>query len=442
MIFVADLFDTVKTTPSKNQIPLAQRMRPSKLNQVVGQKHLLGKDAPLRKLIDQGNIPSMIFWGPPGTGKTTIAQCIANEINSDFIRISAVESGVKEIREIINRAEYNQKFGKSTILFIDEIHRFNKSQQDALLHSVETGLVKLIGATTENPSFEVNSALLSRTQVYKLEPLTENDIYEILFNAIKNDEILKNYQIVIENDAPFYEMSSGDARAALNILEQCFQIADKSSHQILINKELIFRAVQKKALKYDKSGDYHYDTISAFIKSLRGSDPDAAMLWMVKMLESGEDPLFIARRMVIFASEDIGNADPMALSVAVAVFHAVQFIGMPEAAINLAQGVTYLASCPKSNASYVALEKAREQIKSNQDLVPPLHLRNAPTKLMKQEGYGKNYKYPHDYENHFVDENYFPLNYKPQQFYYPTNFGKEKEILERLQHLWKGKKKY
>jgi len=438
---LSDLFENNKEN-SKTYIPLAQRMRPRKLDEIVGQEHIIGNDSPLRKMIATGSVPSLIFWGPPGCGKTTLAYCIANEIQSDFIRISAVESGVREIREIITRAEYNRKNGRTTILFIDEIHRFNKSQQDALLHSVETGLTILIGATTENPSFEVNPALLSRTQVYHLEPLTEEQINKVVQNAIKNDEILNKFQIEIKPNAPIYELSSGDARLALNILESCFQIANKTDTKITIDENLVKKAIQKKVIKYDKKGDYHYDTISAFIKSLRGSDPDAAMLWLVKMLESGEDPLFIARRMVVFASEDVGNAEPMALTIAVSTFQAVQMIGLPEAAINLAHCVTYLASCPKSNAAYMALELARKEIESNPNLTPPLHLRNAPTKLMKQEGYAKDYKYPHNYEYHFVEENYFPINFEPKQFYFPTTLAKEKEFNARLKFLWKDKKKY
>ena len=438
---MSDLFENSNQSP-KTFVPLAQRMRPNKLDEIVGQEHIIGIESPLRKMIYNGTVPSMIFWGPPGCGKTTLAYCIANEVKSDFIRISAVESGVKEIREIIARAEFNRKVGKTTILFIDEIHRFNKSQQDALLHSVETGLTILIGATTENPSFEVNPALLSRSQVYHLEPLNEEQIVKVLQNAIKNDEILNKYTIEIQTEAPIYELSSGDARTALNILESCFQIGKKTNNKLVIDEALVKKAIQRKVLKYDKHGEYHYDTISAFIKSLRGSDPDAAMLWLAKMLDSGEDPIFIARRMVVFASEDIGNAEPMALTLAVSTFQAVQMIGLPEAAINLAHCVTFLASCPKSNASYMALEYARKEIENNPNLQPPLHLRNAPTKLMKQEGYGKDYKYPHDYEYHFVDENYFPINYSPKQFYFPTILAKEKELNARLKFLWKDKKKY
>lgn len=431
-----------KPSASNTNKPLADRLRPTRINQIIGQIHLLSNNSPLFKIISRGHLPSLIFWGPPGCGKTTLAQCLANEIDAQFYRISAVESGVKDLREIILKAEANAKFNKKTILFIDEIHRFNKSQQDALLHSVESGLITLIGATTENPSFEVNSALLSRTQTFKLNPLKEEEIKEVIVRAIKEDEILANYEIEIENFAIFYELSAGDARVALNILENSIRLASNDDNKIILDKETIVSAAQRKVIQYDKNGENHYDTISAFIKSLRGSDPDAALLWMAKMLEAGEDPKFIARRMVIFASEDIGNAEPMALSVAINVFNAVQIIGMPEAALNLAQGVTFLAGCPKSNASCTALMSVQQSVKDNPNLLPPLHLRNAPTNLMKQEGYSKDYKYPHSFPENFVDENYFPINYKPTQFYFPSENGKEKQIKEFLKYNWKDKKKY
>jgi len=428
---------------SKINPPLAERMRPSSLDEVLGQEHLLGEYGPLRQFIEDKDLPSIVFWGPPGSGKTTLAYVIANEMNADFVRLSAVESGVKEVREVLLRAEKNLKRNKKTILFIDEIHRFNKGQQDALLHSVEDGTITLIGATTENPSFEVIPALLSRMQVYKLNPLSSDNIKKLILRAVKQDKILSKYEYEFEDLDDFYEYSSGDARNALNLLEASFKLARKyDTRKIYITKEILKNAMQKKIPFYDKKGEYHYDTISAFIKSLRGSDPDAAMLWMAKMLEAGEDPLFIARRMVIFASEDIGNADPAALMVAVSVFQAVQMIGLPEASINLAQGVTYLASCPKSNASYMALVSAQEVVRNNPNFEPPLYLRNAPTKLMKEEGYAKGYKYPHEFENHFVEENYFPINFQPTQFYFPTNNGREAKIVEHLRKLWKNIKKY
>ncbi|MEJ5286200.1 MAG: replication-associated recombination protein A [Bacteroidota bacterium] len=412
-------------------------MRPKTIDDVLGQEHLLGEGAPLRSFFKEGKFPSMIFWGPPGVGKTTLAYLIAEVGKYDFIRISAVEAGVKEVKEIITKAKFNLSKNKPTLLFIDEIHRFNKAQQDYLLHAVEKGIVTLVGATTENPSFEVIPALLSRCQVYKLYPLDKESIKKILVKAINNDIILSKYSIEIEDFDIFHTLSGGDARIALNLLEISFNFSDKSQNKAVISKDLVIKASQQKYLKFDKKGDYHYDTISAFIKSLRGSDPDAALLWLAKMLEAGEDPLFIARRMIIFASEDVGNADPLALPLAVAVFNAVECVGMPEAQINLAQGVTYLASCPKSNASYMGLMNAISAVKGTPELEVPLHLRNAPTRLMEQFGYGENYKYPHDYPNHFLDENYFPQNFPETKFYNPTEIGYEKKILERLKSLWK-----
>jgi putative ATPase len=418
-------------------------MRPRTVSEILGQEDIIGENSPLRKMIEEGTLPSVIFWGPPGCGKTTLAYALSGEFQSEFIRISAVESGVKELREIIHKAEYNNQLGKKTILFIDEIHRFNKSQQDALLHSVETGILTLIGATTENPSFEVNPALISRMQVYHLHPLNEENIIDLIKRTIEADEELSKYKFEIADYTLFYTLSAGDARIALNLLENSFNLARKKDSELIqITEQIVKKAVHRKVVNYDKKGENHYDTVSAFIKSLRGSDPDAAMLWLAKMLEAGEDPLFIARRMVIFASEDISNAEPMALTVAISVFQAVQMIGLPEAQINLAHGVTFLASCAKSNASYAALMKAKSAVENNPNLLPPLHLRNAPTKLMKQEGYGQDYKYPHDFEGHFVQENYFPQNFTPAQFYFPTTEGKEAKILERLKKLWNKLKKY
>lgn len=416
--------------------PLAERMRPKNLEEVLGQEHLIGTNGPLRKFFESRNFPSMILWGPPGVGKTTIAYLIAKYGNYDFIRISAVEAGVKEVKEIINRAKFQLRQGKRTLLFIDEIHRFNKAQQDYLLHSVEQGLITLVGATTENPSFEIIPALLSRCQVYKLNPLDKEKIAQLLDYALIKDVELSKYKIKILDFDKFYILSGGDARIALNLLEIVFYLSDKSESPILVDEEKIYKASQQKILKYDKKGDYHYDTISAFIKSLRGSDPDAALIWLAKMIESGEDPLFIARRMIIFASEDIGNADPLALPLAISVYQAVQFVGMPEAQINLAHGATYLASCPKSNASYMGLINSLELVKRFPEIDVPLHLRNAPTKLMEQFGYGSNYKYPHDFPEHFVEENYFPEGIKEIQLYNPTEIGFEKKIKERLEKLW------
>ncbi|MEI6091431.1 MAG: replication-associated recombination protein A [bacterium] len=418
--------------------PLAERMRPCKITDIYGQTHLLGENMPLTEFFRKGEFPSIIFWGPPGCGKTTLAMLIAFHSDYKFIRISAVESGVKDLRRIIDEAEKLVAIGKRTLLFIDEIHRFNKSQQDALLHSVETGLLVLVGATTENPSFEINSALMSRCQIYRLEKLNLLNTISLIDNSLKNDVILSKYAIKIDNYEDFFNISAGDARTTLNTLEIAFEMADKSK-EIIIDNVLLERALQHKVVQYDKKGDNHYDTISAFIKSLRGSDPDAAMIWLAKMLEAGEDPKFIARRMVIFASEDVGNADVYALTLTISVFNAVTIIGMPECRINLAHGVTYLASCPKSNASYMAYNKVEQEIRNGLCLEVPLHLRNAPTPLMKKEGFGANYKYPHDFEDNFVDESYFPIGVKQRAFYSPGEIGKEKTFKERLRNLWKSR---
>lgn len=422
--------------------PLADRIRPQSIENVAGQSHLIGDGAPLRNFLKSSSFPSMIFWGPPGSGKTTLAMLIADNAEYHFERLSAVDSGVKEVRLVISNAQRLLRSGRKTMLFIDEIHRFNKSQQDALLHAVEKGIITLVGATTENPSFEVNSALLSRCQVYRLQSLTDDDIRKVIEYAIKNDQILKNLNILIDDWDFLLTISAGDARTALNSLELALKMVNNiDENPIVITRALLEKALQQKTAFYDKKGDSHYDTISAFIKTLRGSDPDAALFWLAKMLDAGEEPRFIARRMVVFASEDIGNADPYALTLAISVFQAVEMIGMPECRINLAQGVTYLASCPKSNASYMGIEKAYEVVRSGESLTVPLHLRNAPTRLMKQEGYGSGYKYPHDFEGHFVDENYFPVGVKPRVFYEPGDFGKEKTFKERLIALWGKRRK-
>lgn len=425
-----------KSIESKGiRIPLAERMRPKLLKDVVGQQHLIGEDKVIYKFVKNRKIPSIIFWGPPGVGKTTIANVIANELDFIFKSLSAVDSGVKDLRQVISLAEQKMRNGKQTILFIDEIHRFSKSQQDALLHAVENGTVILIGATTENPSFEVNSALLSRCNVYKLEELSNEDILDVIHHAIENDVILKGYNFTFEDEQYIVHLSGGDARTALNLIEASI-IFSNDDNAIVVSREMLEKIISQKILHYDKKGENHYDVISAFIKSMRGSSPDAALFWLARMIESGEDPKFIARRMVIFASEDIGNADSNALNVAISVFRACEIIGMPECVINLAHGVTYLASAPKSNASYLAIMQAQTDIRSGIDTTVPLKLRNAPTKLMKDENYGKDYKYPHDFDNHFVDENYFPDSIEAKKYYNPTENGLEKRIKERLEFFW------
>jgi putative ATPase len=423
------------------QIPLAERARPKTLNEFQGQKELLDNGKPIRSMIEKDALSSFILWGPPGSGKTTIAKIIANQTDSDFHQINAVSSGVKEIRSIIEIANLNRNQNKKTILFIDEIHRFNKGQQDSLLNAVESGLIILIGATTENPSFEVIPALRSRTRMFVLEKLTKSDLQNILNFALQHDEFLSSLNIS-EIDVDFLIfLSGGDARIMLNILEAA--ITQEIDHQpINISKEVLENVIQKKNILYDKSGEEHYNVISAFIKSVRGSDPDAALYWLARMLEGGEDQLFIARRLVILASEDIGNASPNALVLAEAAFSAIDKIGMPEARIILAQCTTYLASIPKSNASYLGIEGAISDVRKKPLYPVPLHLRNAPTKLMKEIGYGKEYKYPHEFKDHFIEEDYLPKELTKTQYYNPTDIGQEKNLKERLMALWKNKKKY
>jgi putative ATPase len=423
-------------------IPLAERVRPKTLDEFVGQEHLLGKEKALRKLLEQGKIFSMILWGPPGSGKTTLAKLISEIIKADFYQISAVSSGVKEIREIIQAAEENFKKNKYTILFIDEIHRFNKAQQDSLLHSIENGIITLIGATTENPSFEIIPPLLSRCRVYVLKPHSDEDLKRILRHAISKDEYLSSLHFDFIDEDYLVKNSNGDARILLNAFEVAIELAKTKGENLRIDKDVIQEALQKKKVDYDKLGEEHYNLISAFIKSIRGSDPDAAVYYLARMLEGGEDPLFIARRMVILAAEDIGNASPNALVLATSTFQACHFVGMPEARIILSQCATYLASQPKSNAAYLAIEKASEDVRNLPNYPVPLHLRNPVTKLMKELDYGRDYKYAHNYDDHFVQENYLPEELKGKQYYFPTESGQEKTLKERLKNWWKGKKKY
>ena len=425
-----------KTTSlfNTNLPPLADRVRPITLNGFIGQNHLAGKNKIIFNMLSQGKPFSMILWGPPGSGKTTLARIIGKSTDAKMAEISAVSSGVKDIRKIINQGKANYDIGINTILFIDEIHRFSKSQQDALLHAVEEGIITLIGATTENPSFEVISPLLSRCRTLKLNPLNEDALDVILEQSCKTDVLLSNSNIRLDESVrkKLVYSAGGDARKMLNTFEIALGLIDNNG---LITNEALEEALQTKTQLYDKSGDYHYDTISAFIKSVRGSDPDAAIYWMTVMLEGGEQPEFIARRLVILAAEDVGNADPQALPLAVAGSQAVHMIGMPEGAIVLSQVTTYLASAPKSNASYLAFNKAQERVRKDGTPGVPLHLRNAPTQLMKEENYGKDYDYPHNHPDHFTIAKYFPKDME-ETFYQPTNLGYENFIRERLIKYW------
>lgn len=424
-------------TPPKSAVPLAERIRPRDFGEFVGQEHLVGAEGTIRKMIQDGSLRSMILWGPPGTGKTTLARLIAKELDVEFFQVNAISSGVKEMREIITHAKNSLEVGRRTILFIDEIHRFNKAQQDALLQSVEDGTLILIGATTENPSFEVISPLLSRCQVYVLDPLIDTDLQTILNRALSEDELMKNIELTLEAQKELISLSGSDARVMLNALEVAISL---SGAETKIDREKIREAYQTRHYRYDRSGEEHYNTISAFIKSVRGSDPDAAVYYLARMLEAGEDPKFIARRLIILASEDIGNAEPYALTLATACFTSVHYVGMPEAKIILAQTATYLASCPKSNASYLAIEKALSDVREKPNLSIPIHLRNAPTKLMKDIGYGKDYKYSHDFEEHFVEQNYLPDEIKDKIYYEPTDIGRESNLKKYLQKIWKKRR--
>jgi putative ATPase len=420
--------------------PLAERMRPRNLDEFSGQSHLVGEKGVLRKVIESGNIPSFILWGPPGVGKTTLASIIANTMKRPFFHLSAVHSGVKDVRDTIEKAKRQQFFNQpNPILFIDEIHRFNKSQQDSLLSAVEQGIITLIGATTENPSFEVISPLLSRCQVYVMNPLSEENLIGLLDKAIKKDAFLAEYKIEILEYEAFMRVSGGDARKLYNALELVVagEAKDATDGKIMVTDDKVLDHVQKNLALYDKNGEQHYDIISAFIKSMRGSDPNAAVYWLARMVEGGEDPKFIARRMLILAAEDIGLANHNALLLAQACFEAVNVIGWPESRIILSEAAVYLATSPKSNASYMAIENALGAVKEKGDLPVPLHLRNAPTKLMKDLGYHKDYKYAHSFEGNFVIENYLPEEIMGSQFYEPGNTQKEEEIRKRLKNLWK-----
>ena len=417
--------------------PLAERMRPATLDDLEGQEHLTGKGSILRTAIEQGKIPSMILWGPPGTGKTTIANIIAHTLQLPFFTLSAISAGVKDVREAIATAQN----ARGAILFIDEIHRFNKGQQDALLGAVEKGIVNLIGATTENPSFEVNSALLSRCQVYVLKPLTKEDLVNLLHQAITKDEWLRTKSIELQETEAMVTISGGDARKLLNLLELVVDALAKAS-KVVITDEKVMSIAQQRIALYDKSGEQHYDIISAFIKSMRGSDPNGAVYWLARMIEGGEDVKFIARRMVIFAAEDIGNANPTALVLANAAFEAVNKIGYPESRIILSQCATYLAASHKSNAAYMAIEEAIAQVQKKGDHPVPLHIRNAPTGMMKKMGYGKDYKYAHSYENNFTEQEFLPEALSGTVFYDPGKNPREEELRRYLRALWKGKYGY
>ena len=436
MVFILLIFTLMNNLP-----PLAERMRPKNLDDYAGQQHLVGKGAVLRKAIESGSLPSMLFWGPPGVGKTTLAYIISQTLSRPFFSLSAINSGVKDVREVIEKASLLKEQGEILpILFIDEIHRFSKSQQDSLLGAVERGIVTLIGATTENPSFEVISALLSRCQVYILQSLDEADLLSLLDKAMQEDVVLKEKKINIVESEVLLRLSGGDARKLLNIFELLINAFDTPS--IKITNEIVLEHVQQNMALYDKTGEQHYDIISAFIKSMRGSDPNGAVYWLARMILGGEDPLFIARRMLILASEDIGNANPNALLLAQSCFDAVNVIGMPESQLILSQTAIYLATSAKSNSATTAIGAAMELVRRTGDLPVPLHLRNAPTKLMKNIGYGKDYKYAHSFEGNFVDQDFLPDAIKGTKIYEPGNNAKEYETKEKLKKIWGERYKY
>lgn len=422
------------------RLPLAERLRPKSLDEYIGQKHLVGEGAVLRRMIDSGRVPSFLLWGPPGVGKTTLAQIIANTLDTPFYTLSAINSGVKEVREVIDAAKRggNTMFDTRTpILFIDEIHRFSKSQQDSLLGAVETGVVTLIGATTENPSFEVIRPLLSRCQVYVLKSLDKEDLLALIERAIREDVVLKDKCIDVRQTDALLRFSGGDARKLLNILD--LVISADESNDIIITNDVVIERLQENPAAYDKGGEMHYDIISAFIKSIRGSDPDAAIYWLARMVAGGEDPKFIARRLVISAAEDIGLANPNALLLANACFDALQKIGWPEGRIILAEATVYLATSPKSNSAYLSIDRALAMVEQTGNLPVPLHLRNAPTKLMRELDYGKEYKYAHDYKDHFVQQDYLPKELLSTRFWEPQDNASEGRIVEQLRKLWKDR---
>lgn len=424
-----------------NTIPLAERLRPKSLDDFIGQDHLIGKNGVLLKSIKNNIIPSIIFWGPPGVGKTTLANIIATQLDRPFYTLSAINSGVKDVREVINKASSFGLFGKDVpLLFIDEIHRFSKSQQDSLLNAVEKGIVTLIGATTENPSFEVISALLSRCQVYVLESFEKTHLLQLLEQAIQKDEIISQKKINIKESDALLRLSGGDGRKLLNIFE--LVVNTQNTTEISITNDMVMESAQENIALYDKSGEQHYDIISAFIKSIRGSDPNAAVYWLARMLEGGEDIKFIARRLIILASEDIGNANPTALIMANNCFQSINVIGMPEARIILSQTAIYLASSPKSNAAYMAINEAQEMVKTKGALSVPLELRNAPTKLMKDLEYGKEYSYAHNYANNFVEQEFLPEEIKGETFYEPGDNDRERQIRKFLKSRWQDKYNY
>ena len=423
-------------------IPLAERMRPKSLADYFGQDHLVGTQGSLTQMITNGIFPSLIFWGPPGTGKTTLAQLLALEKERPFYQLSAINAGVKEIREIIHKAEHSGGLfsGKSPILFIDEIHRFSKSQQDSLLNAVEKGVITLIGATTENPSFEVINALLSRCQVYVLNPLEKVELKKILTYAIEKDDFLKEIDIRLNETEALIELAGGDARKLLSLLELVIQA--NGNKTIKITNDMVFKTVQTNSVLFDKNGDFHYDIVSAFIKSIRGSDPNGAIYWLARMIEAGEDIGFIARRLLILAAEDIGIANPTALVFANSTFQAVTSVGYPEGRILLSECVIYLATSPKSNTAYKAINEAQEKVRQTGNLPIPLHLRNAPTKLMKELGYGEDYKYAHDYKNQFIEQEFLPEEIKGTTLYQPGDNQKEKSIRDFLKSRWNKKYGY